>query len=542
MKHTGRLAYLASSALALVSSAAAQITGGGDVLGGQTEEVIVGLFNPITIAEMTSIADVATFLMLLAVIYAFEANIIERLFLRIDKMLENQGGISARSDGYPTGTKLASIGIAYLTVNGVFFFIGPMLAGLMGLIGFLIVLLGHFGIFSPGSLWGGGGGGETTATDGGMPREVESRIGDIENSIGDIENSIQNIKGETEDARGSGNDEEARDAAERTEKVIKSLNEMEAELGQILDVEEKDLQNAIQEAQQVLEEEKKEEQALQTIQGRYRRVERTLEAVIEGCRNALDNNANLTNDGMLRSAGISGGGWSYAQYSDQGGSAYDVEGAGVKHAVEDLEEGYEQVQQLARLEEQEQQQVRDEFQRMQQEAKVFLAAHDIIQKLKQEIEQLEAEDADLEDLAQELGDRELLRKIEKEEEQDVQLEQQLKELMQKEEMIEQELEQALEMIEQELQIDTQELEQLQQELQETEQLESLFFTFGPDQGLGQQVKREGTQDNLNNYISRGEESLNGIEQGMQQIIRRKENEIEMLEELESELRSTVSSI
>lgn len=515
---------------------AAPITSGGSSTTG-FQPIIDSINNAIDWAEFEGLMDILIWLVVPALgIYAIFRFIFGKSFEYAEQNFRENSSISrdGLSDMAEWSARVLAGAVSVITVvewGGTFGWL-MILAGIAGAVTFIWhVVAGTRGNLMPHPF-----GENDVSTDGG---QIGQRLDQDEDEVKRDQDQIGDIEREIEDAEETSNDEEARDAGQKEEKVIMSLEDIESDLDDLLNLESKDLQNTIKEAQEILEQDKQEIKGLRSIQGRYERIEGLLQALRAGMRNALDNNVKLTN-GNLRRVGFTGGGWSYANAKNHG---YDVQGAGFKHVLQDLEEGMQQVQQISQIENQEEQEVKDEVKRVQKEANNFLEAYDLIKKINTEVDELEKEDKELEQIAKELGDKKLMKLAKKEEKQELSLEKKLDQLRDKEGMIESELEKALNLIEKELQFDQEEMREIKQELQETNQieqdLENIRNRYIPQIDI---QEGSGGRGNANKEVNEAENALEQIKQGLASIEKRKEQEANMLEEVENKIRQTISKV
>lgn len=500
---------------------------------GSAETAVVDVFNQVLFSyEAQSVSGVLLFFVVpLFGFYFINKNIFEYAFESFGERLgrDNYADLNTNEE-LPTGLKGVAFVVAFITVQilGTFGTFILLAVGALGAIAWILTLLGVIGKGAEMPSVGGGG----------SPDEVKEGLDREEERVDEEQKDLDRNQDEIEDAEKTGDDKEARDAAQREEKIIMTMEDIETDILELLNLEERDLEKTIKGAQHVLEEEKREIEGLRDIERRYNRTDALLPMLAEGMQYAIDNRESLTN-GNLRSHMVSGGTNGYSKYSssplpdDYSDYPKEVNYPGIKHVNWDIEQCLNDVRKVSTLENQEYKEVRNEVKAIQREANNFLEAYDLIQKIKAEIDEMEKEDKELEQIAKELGDRKLMKLVKEEEGTELDLEKKVKKLVDKEDMIEQELRNSSQIIEEELELNRKEIQEIKQEIPETEEieqnLESIRDNYVPE------IDNAGGRNTLNNNIRDMENNLESIEKGLVDIENRKEKEVQMIEDVKNKL-------
>ena len=423
------------------------------------------------------------------------------------------------------------------------------LAGIVFMIFLLWILItGGIGVMSPfpdlslSSDSDNSGSGRDVASDGGVTAEVQ-------NEVERDKEELDDAGAKAKDAAQTGNEDEAKEAEREIEDALNSINNVEMKIEQLLEAEENDLQNAIKEAREVIQEERKEEQDIQLVRKRLEEIENILKE-LEGGMTRYSNaikNASDPNIGWGEAAEAEGIDPSYVTGSGKNRKLkvnavaqgwITPSGSGLTTDVVPRVEEIENVaKELRQIEQDEADRIKDEVQRVVREAQRFVQTHKLIQEVKSLINEAEEEDKYLEKVAKKLKNKEIFQKAKEEEEEEKQLESQLKKLMDKEEMIEKELKEAAKLLEEEVRLDLREVKQMKWEIQEIQNIEQHLENLT---ALSQNIISS-TSD-LPQKISGIERNLAREAQELGKIEETKENAVKTLEEAEQKVKQAASQL
>lgn len=522
-------------------------------------DLITRFFSSITPFEFESVSSVATYIFMVLVLYGIELNFLDPVFKGINNALESSNSnFSTSSDGYPRSTKIVAFGLAWIAATAfgtVFFSLMPVMA----LLGFLLLFAGRLrqsgsGIRSmvPGGSGGSSSGSDEVATDGGLSEE----------ELMTIKETLDDAGGKEEDAEQTGNEAEAEEAEQEIEYALEGIEDSEVKLEGMLESTEGDLEKAINEAKEILQEEKAEQEDIEQVQGRLQALEEILgelDASTELYAGAIQQHhdqgiaINQALQNQFSGASVNFQPGDIAKVNNGVLSPYVTDnntinvnsiaqgwitpsGAGLNDAEEALQEIEQIIEEIAGIEQQEDQEIEDEIQRVVREANRFVEAYKMIQEIKSLLEEAEKEDKGMEKVAEELDSEKLYKGAKKEESQEEQLEEQLNQLMDMEGTIESELETAEELLEEERELDVQEIKELRQELQELEETREIV-------GRLASVSREFVDsDQVYQRFANIEQGLETAEQELGQVEQRKEQVEQHLEEAEQRVKQAISQV
>ena len=436
----------------LSSTGAAAITGGG---GGGGVNFIFDAFSGIVAGEVNSWMD-----LLLVVILPFLGVYGVSRYLT-GKALEIAESNFAGSDSYG-GTELGS------TEKRMAQFISlaiaaPVVMYFGNIIPFFSLLLSGIAVIWFGWQFIGGGlaskwSRSSGASDGSS--EAAQEVQQVEDEAQNIRGALKNrVQDEAIQRIESGNDdtpdEDSRAVAEEIEEELQQLLEAEKDLSIAMQDEYGDLRNQIKYLEKLIEDEKKDEEGLENI--------KTLE----------DHTMKVLKD---------------SEQNFQQGNLHQVQ-TDVREMMNRIAEAKSYSDKLKENVEEEEDILTEEEESLIQDLENVAEIHELINFFIQADEKLEEEDEELEKIAKKLGDQELNQEVEKEEQQEVNLEKMVGELEKHEREIESTFEKADKFLGKVLKLDKQEIEEVKSELQEDSQI------YGEIENLAQTLKGHPKFDN-----------------------------------------------
>ncbi len=491
-------AIFSSLLLAFTSIATANHGGSGGLIG------LISNF-PFPVDNWRQIAiSAATFGLIWFVVYM----IVKKLIMRFElEDLFNMGGSSGAIGGGDGGRNLGAVLSLLIVVsaagashNMLGFTIDSIQQLLLLGIGFLVLALaiailgGGAGLafFTTGKAGKAGAWGMNELKQGVDAYGSEYDDEDIEKvkeMTGQAQNAAEKAETEEEDVSSgqSGDPEQESDAAaHEVEKVIELVESSEQTLSGMMNKDLDEFEQAIEDAQGILQQDQEEEKTVKDIKARLDEVNNEL--------NKANSDMEPPVQKQIR-----------AQALGQGGRGAFANFKGLKSLDQQLQAVKEDIELIESLEAKEEEEMEDEVHILVNKLEEFVMLQNLLSRIKQEIGEAEELDEYLERISQEIGSKKVYKEAEQEEKQIEQMKSYYQELISEEERLADLIEKAKDLIKNEIKLEEQEIQQLQTLVKEDGRImnqlqaleENVLKQLGNADDYGRTWRRiESMQDNL----------------------------------------------
>jgi len=504
---------------------------------GDLGTTLVNTGQAITWYEISTAPDLAFFIAIWIATGAITLKFIDLIWSVMTQRI-NLGSGSKYSVSHDSGSgtleKIIAGALSFIGAQYIGMLIGPILGSAMLLLGAMLaitiaIIFYWFLIASGGSLFGGsssGGGSGGFNVDvhmdiGGSTGDDASEAGGAESDADAHEDKAKDELDAAEDDASSGEtgkaDEEAEAAAEDIQEAIKDMNIAATDIEDMLQVEHKELEQTLSELSQTLG------------------IEEDEEGIIEHIKSGLDDSEDIVQNDILprlEAGEIDAG----HPQTILGG----VDGAerGLSHVASDVQEISVDVKNLREEVTEEKGEVEEEIKEMLSEIQQLAAAHQLIQKLRQEDKIGYELDEELEAFAKSLNDEDLYEEGEYEEREEDELREKIRTMMSQEAEIEKTLQKADQILSKIDQMDIQEDKEIRSEIEEIEHLESSLNEIVSTLG------KQGTPlpNEVNEKMANIVDYIEDLESNLQQIDSWKREEDEEIKTALSNVKSALQEV
>lgn len=503
---------------------------------GDLGTTLVNTGQAITWYEISTAPDLAFFIAIWIATGAITLKFIDLIWGVMTQRI-NLGSGSKYSVSHDSGSgtleKIIAGALSFIGAQYIGMLIGPILGSAMLLLGAMLaitiaIIFYWFLIASGGSLFGGsssgGSGGFNVDVDmdiGGSSGDDASEAGDAESDADSHEDKAKDELDAAKDDASSGEtgkaDEEAGAAAEDIQQAIKDMNIAAADIEDMLQVEHEELEQTLSELSQTLS------------------IEEDEEGIIEHIKKGLDDSEDIVQNHILPRIEAGEIDLGHPQ-TILGG----VDGApkGLSHVASDVQEISVDVKNLRDEVTEEKGEVEEEIKEMLSEIQQLAAAHQLIQKLRQEDKIGYELDEELEAFAKSLNDEDLYEEGEYEEREEEELREKIRTMMSQEAEIEKTLQKADQILSKIDQMDIQEDKEIRSEIEEIEHLES---------SLREIVEALGSEDipvpkEVNEKMANITGYIDDLEDNLQQIDSWKREEDEEIKTALSNVKSALQEV
>lgn len=444
-------AVLSSFLLAFTSLATASHGGSGGLIG------LISNF-PFPVDNWRQIAiSAATFGLIWFTVYMIVKKLVTRFEL---EELFNMGssGYGGGDEGRNLGAVLSLlivVSAAGASHNYLGFTIDSIQQLLLLGIGFLVLSLAIFiiGGGSAAALWTTGKSGKALSWGKkefaeGTPNVDGDKVKKQVGKVGDVLSRAESEEKDVASGNSGNPEEESDEAAHDIQSAIELLQNTEQSLSAILKKDLDDFDKVLRDAEQVIDQDQKEEKGVRDIKGR-----------MDEINDELDN-LNRIIEGYPEEKGAPNA----SQFA--GGIGTFNGSKGFNQVLKDIQAIEKDLQMIESLEAKEEEELEDEVHILTREYKDFKTLQKLLKKLQQEIGEAEQLDSYLEDMSQELGSKKVYGEAEEEEKELRQIESYYKNLTNKEGELESLIERAENLLQNEIQMEEEEIQQLKTLIQE----------------------------------------------------------------------------
>lgn len=466
-----KLLFLSTISVIFTNLTTAQISesAGAWSLFGDLGETALSAGQSVIWYDIATLPDLAFFIAVWVATAAITLKFVNLIWSVITQRINLGSGskysVSHSSDGSGTLEKIVAISLSFIGAQYIGMVIGPLLAGTMLLLGSMMVIsvglifywfvLAGKDSLGRSSSSSSSGGFNIDVDIGGAAGEDVDEAGAAEDDAEKEEEAAGEETEAAEDDVESGNnekaDKEGRSAADHIEQALEDLGVAEKDIKDLLDRDYQQLNQTLKELEETLELDKDINEKLKSFQGKFK----SLEKMFEKIDNDMGEDPKPA-EAILLGHSKSPGQHTLEEWVDELEKMNEVIGAVSNEVHKEVEEEEQETKELLT------------------EIEELLAAYKLIQRLKKDVEIAEKEDEELDQLANELGDRKLHEEVGYEENQEKELVNQLKKLVGEEEKIVESLERADSILTSIIGLDRTEIQELQRyHSEETAIMESM---------------------------------------------------------------------